>query len=140
MTIFIKVISGKIVNGLLTGTGEIYDDVAKYVKKGYFNKSKLNDINGLVINYNQNGYVLFQLSGLYTSDVPSGAMVRIEYAGPNTLDDILANNLTVPAVKKYCTYINGALVSVESEVAININVTYTKSIRGYFTNLVINEV
>lgn len=141
MTVFIKVISGKISNGLLTGYGEIYDDVNKYIRKGYFIKSKLNDSNGLVIDYDHPDYILFQLSGNFANELANGAMTRIEYNGEATLSDILASNLTVPAVKKSCTYTNGVLVSTESESPVNISVTYTRHpTRGYFTNFIINEV
>lgn len=141
MTIYIKVISGKITNGQFTGTGEIYDDVNKYIRKDYFIKSKLNDANGIVIDYDHPDYILFQLSGNYANEVANGAMVRIEYNGQDSLDTILNNNLTVPATKKICNYINGTLTSVESESTININITYVRHpTRGYFTNFVINEV
>ncbi len=141
MAFYIKVISGKITNGLFTGNGEIYDNANKYVRKGNFIKSKLNDVNGIVIDYDHEDYKLFQMSGNFVNDTANGTIRRIEYNGNNSLDDILANNLTVIANAREGSYVNGILTSVGSDQVIEINVTCAKHpTRGYFTNLVINEV
>ncbi len=141
MSFYIKVFSGKITNGQFTGVGEIYDNTNKYIRKGNFIKSKLNDPVGVVIDYEPPNIKLLQLVGNFVSDMANGAITQIEYDGADSLDVVLANNLTVPATKKNCTYINGVLSSIEAEFSININITYARHpTRGYFTNFIINEV
>ncbi len=139
MSFYIKVFAGKITNGQFTGTGEIYDNINKYIRKGFFKKSKLNDVNGTSINYDTKDYKILQLNGNFVNDIITGSVNQIEYNGEETLDSIITNNLIVSASKKECTYINGLLVSVNSETPINISITCTKNLTN-FTNFVINEV
>ncbi len=142
MGVYIKLLpGGKFTNGQVNGPAEIYDSINKLIKKGYFLKSKLNDSNGIAIDYERPEYILLQLQGSFSNDVASGSMTRITYNGSYSLDDILNNNLTVPAEKAQCIYSEGNLISVYNITSININITYAKHpTQNYLTNFIINVV
>ncbi len=140
MVVYIKLLpGGKLTNGLVNGPAEIYDSIGMWIKKGYFVKSKLNDPNGVLIKYNTPDYILFQLNGSFTNNAANGEMTRIVYDGPESFDSILANNSTIDAIQQQCTYFNGNLMSIDSSISVEANITYTKHpTQDYFTNFTIN--
>ncbi len=142
MVLYIKILpGGKFTSGFVNGPAEIYDSINKLIEKGFFIKSKLNDVAGIVIDYEHPDFVLLQLQGPFANDIANGSMTRITYNGPYTINEITSNNLTIPALQEQCTYSNGILTSIDSSNPININITYARHpTRDYFTNFVINVV
>ncbi len=132
---------GSLKNGLLNGPGEIYDGTNKYIRKGYFIKSKLNGDNCVIIDYEPQDGKLLQLKGTCSNDAPTGSIEVIEYNGVQSVEDLIATGVNVDAVKKICTYVSGVRQSVDSETAIQINVTATKHpTRDVYTSFLVNEV